>query len=123
MQRPDRQFLKPILRAISPQVRIQFAMQQSLGNQIRQEAQSVPKSLLPRLKANLTQLAGQLTASVPAEVPIVSITFTVQHRKGWHEDDELTSRDQAIPDLSELDRKSTRLNSSHVSESRMPSSA
>ena len=29
----------------------------------------------------------------------------------------------AVPDDSGLDRKSTRLNSSHVSESRMPSSA
>ena len=86
---------------------------------------------LTRRQRNLISLAGPLTQIVTA-IPLLVITYLALPARGSNDAARLLATGQTTVafDLWQgavwagiVDRKSTRLNSSHVSESRMPSSA
>ena len=81
---------------------------QPILEQMRQNASSNPSPRSGKLR-------GALNTGNAGKKGSASITIGV-HRKDW-------SGDEYYPAYVELDRKSTRLNSSHPTTSRMPSSA
>ena len=94
-------------------------------------------ALASLLRCGLPRTGEALTACVADEGwPVVRGAATAQHAEGFasswservNEAEKLAQLaadrfQEAFPEWTVTDRKSTRLNSSHVSESRMPSSA
>ena len=76
------------------------------------------------LKALLKHEGGYVNHPVdPGGMTNLGVTRRVWEEYVGHAVDEQTMRGLTPEAVAPLDRKSTRLNSSHVSESRMPSSA
>ena len=75
--------------------------------------------MLLLLCAVLQLCYNQLTGSIPTQLGLLT-SLTVLALQSNHLNGAIPA---SLGDLPELDRKSTRLNSSHSGESRMPSSA